>query len=214
MRCTEAAGHLGARHRPLLGPFCHSLRCRRPRLRTRDRSVTSGSRKISGERGMMQLARIRTLLAFSLCTLLLFGASAAHCQASPASNSGKPTAAEAKAFLDAAEKQILDLGIKAQRAAWVQQNFITVDTEQNSADANEAFTTKNVELSKEAHRFDGLTLSPELARKMTLLKISTLLPSPSDPVKQTELAQIEASLDGDYGRGKWCPDLARENCLD
>ena len=49
---------------------------------------------------------------------------------------------------------------------------------------------------------------------MLLLKISTLLPSPKDVAKQKELAQIEASLDGDYGRGKWCPDGPQGKCLD
>ena len=96
----------------------------------------------------------------------------------------------------------------------MQENFITVDTEQNTADANQVFTAKSVELSKQAHRFDGLSLPPELARKMLLLKISALLPSPNDPAKQMELAKIEASLDGDYGRGKWCPGGAQAKCLD
>ena len=71
----------------------------------------------------------------------------------------KPTVADAKAFIDSAERQLFDLGIKAQRAAWVQQNFITDDTEQIAADANQVVTAKSVELSKEAHRFDGLSLA-------------------------------------------------------
>jgi len=125
-----------------------------------------------------------------------------------------PTAAEAKAFLDSAEEKIFDLGNKAQRAGWVQENFITVDTEGIAADANQAFTAATVELSKQAHRFDGLKLPPEMARKMTLLKLLTILPSPEDPAKQKELAQVEASLDGDYGKGKWCPEGEKGKCLD
>jgi len=138
----------------------------------------------------------------------------AHSQSAVLPTAGEPTVAEAKAFLDGAEKQLFDLGIKAQRADWVQQNFITVDTEQNTADANQLFTATNVELSKQAHRFDNLSLPAELARKMRLLKVSTLLPSPKDPAKQMELAQIEATLGGDYGRGKWCPDGPQNKCLD
>jgi peptidyl-dipeptidase A len=125
-----------------------------------------------------------------------------------------PTIAEAKAFLDKAEKELYDLGVKSQRAAWVQENFITFDTEEISAEANEAITASGVRLSKEAHRFDGLKLPPELARKMTLLKLATILPSPTDAPKQAELARIEASLDGDYGKGKWCPDGPSGKCLD
>ena len=144
--------------------------------------------------------------------LVLCGA--AQGQLASASASGKPTVADAKAFMDDAEKQLFDLGIKAQRAEWVAQNFITVDTQEDTANANQIFTAKNVELSKQAHQFDGLALPPELARKMLLLKISTLLPSPGDPAKQADLAQIKATLNGDYGRGKWCRDGAQETCLD
>jgi peptidyl-dipeptidase A len=144
-------------------------------------------------------------------SLVLCGAG--YAQSANPTGSSKPTVAEAKAFMDAAEKQLFDLGIKAQRADWVQQNFITVDTQQDTADANQVFTAENVELTKQAHSFDGLTLPPELARKMLLLKISTLLPSPKDPAKQAELAQIKASLNGDYGRGKWCASPGMP-CLD
>jgi peptidyl-dipeptidase A len=151
----------------------------------------------------------------SVITALFLAATLpAHAQSAILPTGGEPTVAEARAFVDGAEKQLLDLGIKAQRADWVQQNFITVDTEQNTADANQLFTATNVELSKQAHRFDNLSLPPELARKMRLLKISTLLPSPKDPAKQMELAQIEATLGGDYGRGKWCPDGPENKCLD
>src|SRR5215813_5736272 len=125
-----------------------------------------------------------------------------------------PTIEDAQAFLDKAEKELYDLGVKSQRAGWVQENFITFDTEEISAEANEAITAVGVRLSKEAHRFDKLKLPPELARKMTLLKLGTILPSPSDPAKQAELARIEASLDGDYGKGKWCPDGSDKKCLD
>jgi peptidyl-dipeptidase A len=128
--------------------------------------------------------------------------------------SSAPTVADAKAFLDAAEAQIFDLGNKAQRAGWVQENFITIDTEAIAADANEIFTAETVKLSKQAHRFDSLKLPPEMARKMTLLKLLTLLPSPSNPAKQKELAQLEAWLDGEYGKGKWCPEGPEGKCFD
>src|ERR1700682_5837766 len=52
-----------------------------------------------------------------------------------------PTIEEAKAFLDDAEARLFDLGNKAQRAAWVQENFITDDTNQIAADAGEVLNT-------------------------------------------------------------------------
>ena len=69
------------------------------------------------------------------------------------------------------KRELFDLGNKAQRAAWVHQNFITDDTDQIAADAGEVLNTYTVELAKKAHRFDSLKLPPEMARKMLLVKL-------------------------------------------
>src|SRR3984885_11556266 len=62
------------------------------------------------------------------------------------SASAPPTAEEAAAFLAGAEARLLDLGVKASHANWVQENFITEDTEQIAADANQALNTLSVDL--------------------------------------------------------------------
>ena len=129
-------------------------------------------------------------------------------------NKASVTAAEAQKFIEDAEQQLFDLGVKASRAGWVQENFITDDTEQIAAEAGEAANTAATKYAKEAHRFDGLQLSPELARKRLLLELAAGFPAPDDPKAQKELAQILASLDGEYGKGKWCPDGEKEKCLD
>ncbi|MDQ1408388.1 MAG: peptidyl-dipeptidase [Acidobacteriaceae bacterium] len=126
-----------------------------------------------------------------------------------------PTIEEAQAFLDDAEARLFDLGNKAQRAAWVQENFITDDTNQIAADAGEVLNTLTVELAKKAHRFDSLKLPPVMARKMLLVKLSIGFPAPSNAAEQKELATISTSLAGDYGKGKWCPAAGVEaKCLD
>lgn len=125
-----------------------------------------------------------------------------------------PTAEEAKKFIEDAEQRLFELGIKAGRAAWVQENFITQDTEQIAADLGEQFNTAATKYVKQAHRFDHVQLSPELARKRWLLELATGFPAPDDPKAQKELAQILSSLDGDYGRGKWCRDGDAKPCLD
>ncbi|MBI3404210.1 MAG: hypothetical protein HY046_01985, partial [Acidobacteria bacterium] len=48
--------------------------------------------------------------------------------------------ADARAFVAKAEKRLEDLSVKASRADWVNQNFITSDTEKLSADAQEALS--------------------------------------------------------------------------
>jgi peptidyl-dipeptidase A len=125
-----------------------------------------------------------------------------------------PTADEAKAFLADAETQLFDLGVKASRAQWVQENFITEDTQHIAADAAEKLNTLSASLAKKAKRFDNLALPPEMARKMTLLKLAAGFPAPNDPAAQKELALVAASLSGDYGKGKWCPDGPENKCLD
>ncbi len=127
---------------------------------------------------------------------------------------GVPTVAQAGAFLEDAEARLFESGVKASRATWVQQNFITDDTEQIAADANQAATALSVELANKAGRFDGVALPAVMARKMMLLKLAAGFPAPGDVADQKELAQVAASLDGDYGKGKWCPDSANGKCLD
>ena len=147
----------------------------------------------------------------------LFLAQAGRTQQPPAQDSGKkgtPSAAEAQKFIEDAEKQLFDLSVKASRAAWVQENFITDDTEQIAAEAGEVLNTASTRYAKEAHRFDGVALPPELARKRLLLELAAGFPAPDDPKAQKELALILASLDGDYGKGKWCPEEEKGKCLD
>ena len=123
-----------------------------------------------------------------------------------------PTAAEAQQFMNKAEAQLADLSVKVQRASWVQENFITDDTQAMAADAIDENTAATTELVEQAKRFDGLALPPDLARKFKLLKLSLTAPAPKDAALRREMTEIGVSLDGDYGKGKYC----RKNgdCLD
>src|ERR1700674_566800 len=124
----------------------------------------------------------------------------------------KPTLAEAEQFMKQAEARLNEIEVKAARASWVQENFITDDTQALSADAQDQLTAATTELIDQAKRFNGLQLSPELARKFMLLRLSLTAPAPKDPALRKEMTQIGASLDADYGKGKYCrkPD----DCLD
>jgi peptidyl-dipeptidase A len=124
----------------------------------------------------------------------------------------KPTPAEAEKFMAAAEGRLEELSVKVNQAEWVQENFITEDTEALSAGAQEEFTAVTTELIDQAKRFDAVTLSPELQRKFKLLRLSLTAPAPHDPKLRREMTQISTSLEADYGKGKYCrkPD----DCLD
>jgi peptidyl-dipeptidase A len=133
----------------------------------------------------------------------------------PAKNPpGKPpTVAEARAFLEEAEQKLLALSVDASRAGWVQSTYITDDTEILAAQANERQIAAAVAYAKQAARFDGLALAGDLTRKMTLLKLSLTLAAPSDPKESQELTRIVASMEGTYGKGKYCPE-GKDKCLD
>jgi peptidyl-dipeptidase A len=124
----------------------------------------------------------------------------------------KPTVADAEQFMNQAEARLNDIEVKAARASWVQENFITDDTQALSADGQDQLTAATTELIEQAKRFDGLQLPPDLARKFLLLRLSLTAPAPKDPALRKEMTQIGASLDADYGKGKYCrqPD----ECLD
>ncbi|MGO9076752.1 MAG: M2 family metallopeptidase, partial [Terriglobales bacterium] len=125
-----------------------------------------------------------------------------------------PTAAEAQEFMNKTEARLADLSAKVQRASWVQENFITDDTQAIAADAIDEVTAVTTDLVEQSKRYDGVTLSPELARKFLLLKLSLTAPAPKDAALRREMTEIGVSLDADYGKGKYCPTKNADDCLD
>jgi peptidyl-dipeptidase A len=124
-----------------------------------------------------------------------------------------PTVQEAKKFLDDAEKKLFALGYEAGQASWIQSTYITDDTESIAAKANERAIAESVRLAKAATRFDGLKLPADMARKMLLLKVGLTLAAPKDPAESAEVTRLAASLEGAYGKGKYCPGAGKP-CLD
>ena len=124
-----------------------------------------------------------------------------------------PTVAEAEAFIKNAEAKLLELSVNASRADWVKATYITDDTEILAAQADERAIAAQVEFAKQATRFDGLKLPADLARKMLLLKVSLVLPTPADPHESAEITEIASRMEGVYGKGKWCPP-GKDKCLD
>src|ERR1700683_3937300 len=137
----------------------------------------------------------------------------ARIDAAAQSEKGTPTVAEARAFIEKAEARLLDLWIKGGRDAWVAENFITDDTEQIAAQGDLEVKAATAELAAESRKYEGLKLPEDVARKIHLLKLSVDIPAPRDPKEQAELAQINASLQGDYGKGQWCPGGDKTKCM-
>ena len=128
-----------------------------------------------------------------------------------------PTAAEAQRFIARAEKELADLSVKANRADWVANNFITDDTEELTAEAQEAYAVATQKLALEARRFDRVRLPADARRKFTLLRLSLAAPPPGNPTEAAELTRISVGLTADYGKGSYCrPSKAKpaeQECL-
>jgi len=132
----------------------------------------------------------------------------------PTPPQGKPTVEEARRFVDDANARLRALRDRQQRAEWVQATYITDDTEAIASDAREATIAATTELAQAARRFESLTLPPDVARQLRLIKLSLDLPAPSDPPLRSELSQIAGALEGMYGKGKYCPAATPNTCQD
>jgi peptidyl-dipeptidase A len=125
-----------------------------------------------------------------------------------------PTAADAKQFLDTVNDTMKKLEVEQNQAGWVQQNFITDDTEAIEARVNQRVTDAIARFAKESVKFDKVDVSPAERRQLNLLKLSLVMVTPSDPKEGEELTTIAARLESTYGKGKWCADPAKPDaCL-
>ena len=148
--------------------------------------------------------RFVTLRAALACAAILTLASAV------AAAQAKPTAADAKTFVDNANAELLKLATAASHAEWITETDITDDTEATAALINEQATARTLAITAESHRFDKIQLPPDLRRQIMLLQVNAPA-APKDPKLLTEQTQLAAQLTGMYGKGKYCP--TPDNCM-
>ncbi len=96
--------------------------------------------------------RLRTLA----CTLVALGA-LVGCGKSPPAETADQFAARANA-------EIEKFGYESQHANWVQQNFITSDTEALAAQANERYLAYHSAAVATSRQYSGQAMSAESAR--------------------------------------------------
>src|SRR5436309_3202695 len=111
----------------------------------------------------------------------------AAAQAAGARCARPPTVADAAAFMARAESVLNDLGVKAARADWVANTYITFDSAALTAQAQEANGVATRDLATQARRYERLRLPPDLRRKLLLLKLS--LPAPPPPDARARLVE-------------------------
>jgi peptidyl-dipeptidase A len=126
-----------------------------------------------------------------------------------------PTVASARAFVEKAEAELLKLSTLGQRAEWVDETYINDDTDLLTAAENDRLIARTTELVDQTKAFAALDLPADIRRKILLLKLSLTLPAPHSARLREELTQVASSLNGSYGKGKYCPggDAKPEACL-
>ncbi|HEU0175832.1 MAG TPA: M2 family metallopeptidase [Blastocatellia bacterium] len=154
---------------------------------------------------MKRTIQFLCLLSLAALAAMLFAA----CHGGVAGE--KTSGADAETFIKEAEKRYLSASIKDSRASWVQSNFITDDTEVIAADNKDNLIAAIKELADQSRRFDGLQLSPDVARKIKLLKLAVPLPAPSNPAEREELTKIAVGMESAYGKFEYCPEQGAES---
>jgi peptidyl-dipeptidase A len=121
--------------------------------------------------------------------------------------SGPPTAAEAAAFVAEVEERLRSLWTARDEANWVNENFITDDTEALAAAGEEATAGYIGAAIQRSKRFDAIRgqLPADVARKLYLLSMAQTIPAPADAKERAELAALETSMTSAYGKGQYCP---------
>lgn len=116
---------------------------------------------------------------------------------------GTATAAEADAFVATAEKEYFDHSVFGGQVAWVNNTYITDDTDAINARVGTEGTELGVKFAKGAARFNGIAgLSYDTKRKLEFLRNGLVLPAPSSLGAATELNTITTRLNSTYGKGK------------
>ncbi len=160
-----------------------------------------------------------TLLAFAIGAGLL---SLSACKKDPSNaaatdGAGEPakTDADADAFVARVNQEYKAVYPDLTAAQWLSSTYITDDTQAVAAKANERYLTLLNTWIKAAKPFEGQKMSPESARTILLLKLSTAMPPPDDAKKLEELTRIATKMEGDYGAGKYCTGEGdKQQCRD
>ncbi|CAN5304741.1 M2 family metallopeptidase [soil metagenome] len=113
------------------------------------------------------------------------------------------TVANADAFVAAAEKEQADFNVFNAQVAWINNTYITDDTDAVAARVGAQGTEMGVRFAKEAARYQKVSgLSFDTKRKLDLLRNALTLPAPSTPGAANELNVIATRLNSTYGKGK------------
>ncbi|WP_336977743.1 M2 family metallopeptidase [Altererythrobacter fulvus] len=146
------------------------------------------------------------LLASAALFALAAGLSVpAAAQQAPVESTGQfpMTPQGAADFVAALEADMFAFSVEAGQVQWVNETYITEDTDAMAARIGAIGTEKAVKYALEAAKFRTIPgLDPELARKLDIVRNGIVLPAPTTTGAAEELSTIATDLKSQYGKGK------------
>jgi peptidyl-dipeptidase A len=127
----------------------------------------------------------------------------------------RPSAADAKAFVERTNAELKRLTVRAATAEWLKNTYITDDSERMAAAMNEELLGFTAKAIKEAARWNGVEVDPDTRRQLHLLRVSSALAAPADAKLRLELTTLGSKMEGIYGKAKACgADGKASKCRD
>ena len=152
---------------------------------------------------MKSLKSLASVIALSVATLAVPALAEEAAPQAAAAASAKPTAADAEAFVAAAEKEGFDYTVSASRVFWINSTYLTDDTNALAAEIGAKGTEMQVRFALEAAKYKDVPgLSEETRRKLDKLRGGIVLPAPTTEGAAAELNTIATELQSIYGKGK------------
>ncbi len=125
----------------------------------------------------------------------------AGCTSDTSGGAASATVADAEAFVAQVEEEAKDFGEYQARVDWVNENFITFDTDWLASRVAAEATERGVGYANRAKDFNDLDLAPDVRRKVELIKLGLNLPAPSTAGAAQELAEVNTRMRSRYATG-------------
>ncbi|MEQ1549147.1 MAG: M2 family metallopeptidase, partial [Chakrabartia sp.] len=123
--------------------------------------------------------------------------------ATPAFAQSTPSIADADKFVADAEAKLGDFGVYAAQVAWINNTYITEDTDAVNARVGAEGTELSVNYAVEAAKYSSISgLSYDTKRKLDVLRGGLVLPAPTTDGAAADLNTIATRLNSAYGKGK------------
>lgn len=163
----------------------------------------------------MKQRHLLLALAIGGCVLALASCKKEDKPAPETAAPAVPAGENADQFIARVNEEYRKLYPEMTASQWLSNTYINDDTQLLEAKYNERYLSQLNDWIEQARKFEGQQMSPQTARAIQLLKLSTAMPAPKDPVRLAELTQIASKMGGMYGAGKYCTGEGdARNCRD